>query len=979
MLEHGFDDGALANLLTNVRGALDRHTIDGGWWNTRPLPLLVGATDIGYSYAGTGTDFWPMFSGRFAVTRAFDRAVLSRLFEQAAIRYNLSRPPETAWNLAFCHIAWPVLHAILPAELLQPLTRCLKEVRARLDLSASDVDLLAPIRSRARLFSSLRLSAWLENETTAAAIIRAFLDPSAPPLIEATAMARIQRDLSRDASASASLRDARRRQRALAEMGEKRAPRRRAAAEIRIAPLILRRTDQSWSLALKLPQMEETERVTARETLDSMRWRASLWGEGRAIPSRNLFSDYPIALYIEELPSSDAPIFPDLANLQLAAEARQFLESLRIASGPRLIFSDADAAGDYCQIQTDTLSANNVYLVLAAPEHLPAPPSVVSEGRIVGYQILRVDAGADDVAPWLAGMGLSLSAPARLRWIGAPELEQHRPRRRFASGTQIGFEIVAGTGACRAKLSVPGGETLAIEGASPLIGMIVPAIPGVYTLTYGESERVEFDVVERADTAPLVTIDADAGTGAITDLATRGITLRFDSIASLQEAEIELIVRVGGQNIGRAVDVLPDTPCRLSASHLIWDRLLTADVVERLLEASSADLIVNVTRIAETRFSFEALQAPFSWQRTAEGLVAEDETGLLPLFSVEAAYPFSISEGGPNLGTNDVVLVRAGRDGPMASGGYCLGPKSWNANEAPLPRRPERLLRRFDGLGESLDARTSIDSLVAWSAASVDHPITQYRRGQTIRLLERWAVAQLCGEAWSKTEASLTGKQGQRFASDFLDACGELGIGFVDLDLTGEQRGLLRRTLLRLIRVRSLDLTPTRALQPIDEDFAASLDELFNDAYAGMAEAIEAVGDEAPFNLDDDIDVGEASDDWDRALRRAADQSALGDLVELLRPLEAGENLSLADFATMTPDESIDLLTAWIENHRPDHHSRAWSRELVEASFWLFAKPGVAARLPWRSATQRLLADSFSARAIRYAVLRSGAGGAGGL
>jgi hypothetical protein len=73
----------------------------------------------------------------------------------------------------------------------------------------------------------------------------------------------------------------------------------------------------------------------------------------------------------------------------------------------------------------------------------------------------------------------------------------------------------------------------------------------------------------------------------------------------------------------------------------------------------------------------------------------------------------------------------------------------------------------------------------------------------------------------------------------------------------------------------------------------------------------------------------------------------------------------------MTPDEAVDCLTVWIARHRPQHHARAWNRDLVEASYWLFARPAVAARLPWRAATQRLLADRFSARALRYAAIRS--------
>jgi hypothetical protein len=106
-------------------------------------------------------------------------------------------------------------------------------------------------------------------------------------------------------------------------------------------------------------------------------------------------------------------------------------------------------------------------------------------------------------------------------------------------------------------------------------------------------------------------------------------------------------------------------------------------------------------------------------------------------------------------------------------------------------------------------------------------------------------------------------------------------------------------------------------------------------------------------------------------LRAAAREAALIELVDLLRPLDAGDALSLADLESMLPDDVVELLHDWIAKNRPAHHARQWNRDLVESAYWLFARPAVAARLSWKAATERLLADAFSARAIRYAALRA--------
>ena len=166
-------------------------------------------------------------------------------------------------------------------------------------------------------------------------------------------------------------------------------------------------------------------------------------------------------------------------------------------------------------------------------------------------------------------------------------------------------------------------------------------------------------------------------------------------------------------------------------------------------------------------------------------------------------------------------------------------------------------------------------------------------------------------------------------------------------------------------------MPPSIGREPINKDGAALLDELFNDAYTQLAHDLQEAGEPYFFDPNLDVDVGETSEVWDSVLREARRFSTFDDLLGLLRPLVASDELGLADFEAMAPDEVVDLLGPWITRNRPQHLGRTWSSELVEAAFWLFAKPAVAARLAWRASAERMLADSFSARAIRYAALRS--------
>jgi hypothetical protein len=371
--------------------------------------------------------------------------------------------------------------------------------------------------------------------------------------------------------------------------------------------------------------------------------------------------------------------------------------------------------------------------------------------------------------------------------------------------------------------------------------------------------------------------------------------------------------------------------------------------------------------------------ALFGWEQNSEGkLSAVDDIGELDLFTVTPGEPLRVSAGLNAERGSDFVLLRAGHDRPLQAGGLFLGPKILRPAQAQTAHRPNRVLRQFDKHSDdAADGQSLVDALIAWSAAAVDHPIAQFRRGQIVVQLSQWLVEQLCGAEWVHREAVLQSRRGTQFAEAFLDACANQGVAFEDVTLSAAQRAHLRRILLRLLDSRTPLLGRKLDRKPINGDLAADLDGVFNDAYADLADELESLGEPCPFDPDKDIDVGEASDIWDRVLRAAASQAGFVELVDLLRPLEAADALSRADFETMLPDDVIDLLTDWIARNRPVHLARSWNRELVEVAYWLFAKPAVAVRLNWRVATQRMLADSFSARAIRYAALRSGVLGEG--
>lgn len=711
LLEHGLSGADLEAVLRTTQYCLRHHRIEGSWWHLYPLPLLVAATEIGYTYRGTGTDFWPIFARRLEEIPLSDRSALSNLFRQSADRFGLATPADSPWNRAFCHIAWPVLHAILPIELHRPLARALRDVRAHLDLNGSDSALIAPIRHRALLAGGGRLSAWLEDQRTAASVVRQFLDSNQQHATANSALTRIAADLEKDEIASAALREARKRQKAFTIQPTRRGRGKTADSETRFVTLLLRTTDQGLTLALKFPQLDSIAREAARVALEAIRWRAFLWGQGRPVPGRNIFSDYPLQLSVSTLPSADVALIESADNLPLSQETREFLGSLRVNTTSPILFSDFSADGDAFQRSSRTV-INNHCIVLLAQEQPPA--SAKSLGSVAGLRAYRISAHEPDGTAWLSRYGYSARQSAQLTWLGDPEIEQYRPIRRFQKGSYVAFEITGTSPEFGVQLVAPdGGRSHLVGTARVLAGFRAEQI-GTYELCYGAGESTAFEVTTEGDVADLIDVDIDAGAGTIGTLAERQVALRFESEATLQEGEVELRLLCDGREFSRANSTLADTPCRLTGDDPIWDALLGPETLERLLDARTAELRVLIHGLVDTSFQFEHVAVAFAWHRDATGdLMAINETGELTMFASLSNDPLSVMPVAVHDSDSHIRLYRAGNKVPLLTGGLCIGPTIWHANGAHTAKSPTRLLRQFDsGRSDAADARSVVESLI---------------------------------------------------------------------------------------------------------------------------------------------------------------------------------------------------------------------------------------------------------------------------
>jgi len=69
-IEHGLNEDERTRLETIVSSAVRRYGTSPEYWRNAYLPLLAAASEVGYVYQGTGTDFWPKLEKRLKIGRA---------------------------------------------------------------------------------------------------------------------------------------------------------------------------------------------------------------------------------------------------------------------------------------------------------------------------------------------------------------------------------------------------------------------------------------------------------------------------------------------------------------------------------------------------------------------------------------------------------------------------------------------------------------------------------------------------------------------------------------------------------------------------------------------------------------------------------------------------------------------------------------------------------------------------------------------
>ncbi|GGW55645.1 hypothetical protein GCM10010381_46460 [Streptomyces xantholiticus] len=318
-LEHDLNSSDFELLLLAVRGAV-RQGLDTrfrAWW----LPFVVHAAEIGYKYVGD--EYWPLFAQQtpgwesspgWSVTT--NRQRIKQWFKRFAADYG-GAEPKGGFATNFNIIAWPITHAVIPADLQRQLAQLLFESRAVLtaELLSDPNALGACLASRTGGYSE-RFQIFCSNQSLLGQVAAAMLsgdDEDSPYLVRST-LARLVNDLTNERQSRTWLARAKHsanlvRSSGFLPLNSSMGPVKRGQqplAAITDPKLLLRQEDGGWRPYLELPDLTPLQARHDQVGQELRNLRPKVEGRRKPLPRGKLL--YPGEVSLSTWPQPESPI-----------------------------------------------------------------------------------------------------------------------------------------------------------------------------------------------------------------------------------------------------------------------------------------------------------------------------------------------------------------------------------------------------------------------------------------------------------------------------------------------------------------------------------------------------------------------------------------------------------------------------------------------------------------------------------------------
>lgn len=967
-VEHGLNPSELRELLASVRARLRIDSLDSDRWEENYMSLLVAATEIGYRYRGTGTDFWPLLDEELGVECSpLGRQRIKDLFVRASTHFRGARPPATAWAGAFHLITWPITHALLPLEFHRPFAATLANLCVGV-INAEDASLYQAVR-RAATFPTARFSTFLEDHGVVVSLTRSLLQRESHNL-SSEIIDRLATDLEADDVARRGVAVARSIQRA-AQLAGGTTDDFQTATRVE-GVLQLRLTDSSLLLEGRFPLLEASTAARLRTSLRRRRFAPQLWGTTARVTSDQLVSGLPFTLKLMAIPERNMPLFPNLEEAGLDAQELAILNNFELELAPPLLFA-VSAEGDVArQVRGSTITGHRKYwaLISERDDSCRGCPTV---GEIGPLRCFLLEPDTVGGARALAQLGFDVRRGVSVRFAGTPPVGRTNDIPTFVSGDQ--------------RVLVPqrlaADETVAVQlnghsvaaGATDVVRVAVK--PGEQRLCVsGKTDTREYVFYGVSVLPPMtapVRLELRSEERTVQALLGGRFGFVVDGVAPIDGLPLTIDLKVGGR-VFTATGALGPVPQPVSSEHPVMKALLDDDVRDFVAGAEAAILRARVGHVAGAAWDLERVVRPCWWHGQDKPQLLS-EGGALRFGVVNADDPVSKPVEGVAghqtylLAPVDADLMEFGAAAPFST--LCIAPKRLHLSDLAVEgaTRP-KLERRRRGNSGGVGLEDLVEAYLRWSLAETRSAIGEIHRKQVAARLDEWIAEVCCGAGWMQVESTIPRKDSWGILEQL---CRDMALGRDGLvELSEEQEAQIRQLAIAEIR-RSLPTLWTRVGPPLDlgaDDYEV-LDGAWLKAYETLAARYRSRGQ---YDIADelaDADPGESPERWDQALFRVHERVELRALAAMLLPSDSAPRLMSLEVSAMTVDEVADELAAWATSARRSFAGAVPTRDALKASYALWVVPELALATDWRAAVDTLLAERSVARAARYLALRA--------
>ena len=978
-IEHGLSETETKQLRGTVANAVGHHPIQVGWWRAFPLPLIVVATEVGYEYRGTGSDFWPRLEAHLRITLSpEDRRRIRDLFATASKEFRGAAPPTTRWSEAFHLIAWPITHALVPKEFHRPLSRALATLNADIQELCDD-RLQEAVRNSVR-DASVRFDSFLEDHSQAIPVIRALLG-RADVGISPETLTRIEIDLADDHVANLDIATARRRQQRMRSTSTPQ--QKREVIDVQKGHLQLRiHATGSLHLLASFVTACGSDLDLLRRTLRRQRCAFALWDATKPILSERILSGLPFALDLHSVPEPDAQLFPRLHELGIDDKLLGILESFDLDLRIPSLFV-ANSAGDSArELHGDEVSISQTYWLLVDRRAMDMDsllPHIGESGPLTCY---KIDPQEMTAAETLHKLKYRVRPDISVAIAGSPSLNPQDPIPRFLKGDElIVFSKRMGSVDTMVKI---GTESLLLDNS--LVRMEISAGEHVIEVSQrGHTRHYRFvglgDTVTDMPRHCWIELTSEQTVQA---LVNNILALRIDARVPLGGLTLVVELEIGSHICGTCIR-LGTLPQLLSAEEHESLRTLLNDATRNRIRCNPNATVLHayIPHLVEVSWVFERQVRPCWWRIGPSGPFLESEEGLLKHGAVSvaspAAPPVMESSDAP---TDDVLLVPIALDesifGPAAAFvTFFIAPKNISLVS---PRTSEvKLDRALRGSNGSLGIEDLVEAWLRWSLAECESVAAEIRRRQVTRQLDRWLTELVCGEPWARLEDAVSSTDPWKLLADeyLISSAIDENLALVDerqrqaiikLAVTNVQRSepdLWSRTSIPTIQTACSDTWIFGDMEcpfPVDA---------FKAAFSAVAGQYRTAGHAKVATAIESSSFDNMNEEWRSALKRVVSKVELWELAGLLLPTDTAQSLISLNLKFMPLEETVEEFDRWATSSRNAMIGEKPSSRTLKAILALWISPETAIWLDWRTALNTLAVERSIARAGRFLALRA--------